>query len=890
METDGQSGLSEEKAQKRLLEYGKNELQKSRGVSAWKIFWHNVNNVIVYILIIAAILSFSMGEIVEGIAVLIALMIAVLTSFFTEYKAQKSVESLQRMIFIHAKVVRGGVLRKLNASQIVPGDLIYLEEGDSIPADARLIRSSNFACIESALTGESDAVEKDALALFSEDTGLGDQINMVFAGTAVTRGNAYAVITNTGMSTEVGRIIVLLDRSIKEKPPLSKEMNKLSKILILVACIAGVAVLIAGFLTGRPMEAILHTALILAVAAIPEAMPAVSTMTLSRGMRSMAEHKALVKHLPAVETLGSTSMICTDKTGTLTENQMTVGKIFLTNGRSYTVDGNGYEPVGTILPDEGEVETADDLLLSEFITASVLCSNATLKKEEQEYSVIGDPTEGALIVLGEKIGISKDDLQTRSWVPIGEMPFDSAKKYMITVYENDGTHAYIKGALDVLLGMSLQSIEEKKTLHHTNDLLAEKGMRILGVGRLDGYSGDGSRASIVSYLDRVDILGIVGITDPPRNDVREAVGICQEAGIQVRMITGDHPKTASIIARQIGLKYADSVITGKELDQAAETPEFAELVKKTAVFARVSPENKMQIVDALREEGYVVAMTGDGVNDAPALKSADIGVAMGIRGTEVAKEASDMILTDDRFYTIVEAVREGRIIFSNIKKYVSFLFSCNMVEIITIFLSVSFIMPMPILPLHILFLNLVIDIAPAMALAYEPAEANIMKAPPRGARSGLINKKFLGRILISGAVLGLSSFFDLQYLLKPEHIAELCPNCDFYVYGRCSAFPCFECQERERFWSVHDHTGEQDPCWSSRFISGLTDPGDLCSVFTAGGRDNASDGRDLGRDPAGSDRYDKCRVCYQKGDEEDLSIGVRKNDGMAKFRARRHHS
>ena len=766
METDGHSGLSEETVQKRLREYGKNEIEKSRGVSAWKIFWHNTNNIIVYILMIAAVLSFSMGEIVEGIAVLIALMIAVLTSFFTEYKAQKSVESLQRMIFIHAKVVRGGVLREINASQIVPGDLIYLEEGDSIPADARLIRSSNFACIESALTGESDAVEKDAKALFSEDTGLGDQINMVFAGTAVTRGNAYAVVTDTGMSTEVGRIIVLLDRSIKEKTPLSKEMNKLSKILILVACIAGIAVVIAGFLTGHPIEAIFHTALILAVAAIPEAMPAVSTMTLSRGMRSMADHKALVKHLPAVETLGSTSMICTDKTGTLTENQMTVGKIFLTNNRSYTVDGNGYEPVGTILPDEGGIEAADELLLSKFITASVLCSNATLKKDEQEYSVIGDPTEGALIVLGEKIGISKDDLQTRGWVRIGEMPFDSGKKYMITVYENDGTHAYIKGALDVLLGMSLQSDEEKETLQRTNDLLAEKGMRILGVGRLEGYSGDGSRASIVSYLDRVDILGIVGITDPPRSDVREAVGICQQAGIQVRMITGDHPKTAGIIAQQIGLKYADSVITGKELDQAADTPKFAELIKNTAVFARVSPENKMQIVDVLRQEGYVVAMTGDGVNDAPALKSADIGVAMGIRGTEVAKEASDMILTDDRFYTIVDAVREGRIIFSNIKKYVSFLFSCNMVEIITIFLSVSFLMPMPILPLHILFLNLVIDIAPAIALAYEPAEANIMKAPPRGARSGLINKKFLGRILISGAVLGLSSFLIFNFFLN----------------------------------------------------------------------------------------------------------------------------
>ncbi len=767
IETDRVHGISEETAQKRLHEYGNNELQKSRGVSAWRILLHNINNIIVYILILAAILSFSMREIIEGIAVLIALIIAVLTSFFTEYKAQKSVESLQRMIFTHAKVVRGGVLHEINASKLVPGDLIFLEEGDSVPADARLIQTTNFACIESSLTGESEAVEKDAHAVFSEDTGLGDRINMVFAGTSVTRGNAYAVVTSTGMSTEVGKITNLLDSSIKERTPLSKEMNKLSKILILVAIFAGIAVLIAGFLTDRPIEAILHTALILAVAAIPEAMPAVSTMTLSRGMRTMAEHKALVKHLPAVETLGSTSVICTDKTGTLTENQMTVGKIILSNDWSYTIDGNGYQPVGDILSDEQAVEITDDTLLWETIAASVLCSNATLKKDEQDYSVIGDPTEGALIVLGAKAGISRESLHARGWMRIGEMPFDSAKKYMITIYaHNETTHAYIKGALDILLAMSLHSEEEKERLQRANDFLADKGMRVLAIGRLNGYSGDGSKKSIIPYLDRVDILGIVGITDPPRNDVREAVGICQQAGIQVKMITGDHPKTALIIARQIGLKDAGSAITGRELDLAIETPDFASLIKKTAVFARVSPENKMQIVDALRQEGYVVAMTGDGVNDAPALKSADIGVAMGIRGTEVAKEASDMILTDDRFYTIVDAVREGRVIFSNIKKYVSFLFSCNMVEIITIFLSVSFLMPMPILPLHILFLNLVIDIAPAIALAYEPAEANIMKAPPRGARSGLINKKFLGRILISGAVLGLSSFLIFNFFLN----------------------------------------------------------------------------------------------------------------------------
>ncbi len=363
--TDKVSGLSEDTAQKRLHEYGKNELDKSRGVSALRIFLHNINNIIVYILIIAAVLSFSMGEIIEGIAVLIALMITVLTSFFTEYNAQKSIESLQRMIFTHAKVVRGGVRQEINASKLVPDDLIFIEEGDSIPADARLVRSMNFACIESALTGESDAVEKDARALFPK-----------------IRGNAYAVVTSTGMSTEVGKITGMLDSSTNERTPLGKEMNKLSKILILVAILAGIAVLTAGFLTNRPIEAVLHTAVILAVAAIPEAMPAVSTMTLSRGMRIMAEHKALVKHLPAVETLGSTSVICTDKTGTLTENQMTIGKIFLTNDRSYTVDGNGYQPVENILTEEGAAEISGDAGLWEFIAASILCSNAALKKDE----------------------------------------------------------------------------------------------------------------------------------------------------------------------------------------------------------------------------------------------------------------------------------------------------------------------------------------------------------------------------------------------------------------------------------------------------------------------------------------------------------------------------
>lgn len=759
-QTDLKNGLEMEEVKQRQEKYGLNELKSGEAVSPWKILLHNLNNLIVYLLGAAAILSFYMGETIEGIAVIIALLIAVLTGFFTEYKAQKSVESLQKMIYTTTKVIRGGEIKEVESSEIVPGDLIFLEEGDSISADGRIAKSTNFACIESALTGESEAVEKDAEPVFDEEITIGDRINMVFAGTAVTRGNAYAIVTQTGMATEMGKITELLESGKKEKTPLDAEMDKLSKILIFVAFAAGIAVFISGFVTSQPLEGILHTALILAVAAIPEAMPAVSTITLSRGMKTMAEHKALVKSLPAVETLGSTSVICTDKTGTLTENQMTVEQIVLSGGSTYQVEGNGYEPKGKIKKEKEEIDPKEETSLRDFIRAGVLCSNATLKKEE-EYTIIGDPTEGSLVVLAEKTNLSRKELESNGWNRIGELPFDSSKKYMVTAYENTKTNektAFIKGAPDVLLSMSTQEESEKSLLEEANESLAGQGMRVLAVGLLPDYQGDGTEESLQSALAEVTILGMAGIIDPPRKDVKEAIHTCQEAGIMVKMITGDHPQTASIIASEIGLLDHEKTMLGKEIDEKHSDKEFSVIVDDTAVFARVSPENKLQIVEALKKEGEIVAMTGDGVNDAPALHGADIGVAMGIRGTEVAKEASDMILTDDRFSTIVDAVREGRIIFSNIKKYVAFLFSCNMVEIMTILLSVIFLFPMPILPLHILFLNLVIDIAPAMALSFEPAEENIMKTPPRDAKSGLISKVFLGQILISGIVIGLSSF------------------------------------------------------------------------------------------------------------------------------------
>ncbi|NLO35887.1 MAG: HAD-IC family P-type ATPase [Clostridiaceae bacterium] len=758
-------GLTSDEAAARLAEHGPNRLEGGQAVSPLKIFLHNLNNLISYLLLAAAILSFSMGDNIEGIAVIIALLIAVLTGFFTELKAQKSVESLQQMIYTTAKVLRDGSLRELDSEQVVPGDILFLEEGDSVAADGRLVTSSNFACIESALTGESEAVEKDARMTFGEDTVLGDQVNMVFAGTAVTRGNATTCITATGMQTEVGKITGLLEGEKKQKTPLDQEMGRLSKLLVLVAFAAGIAVLVAGLVTSQPLEGLLHTALILAVAAIPEAMPAVSTITLSRGMKIMAEHKALVKSLPAVETLGSTSVICTDKTGTLTENQMTAERIFLCDGSFITIEGSGYTPEGRLLQDERVLTPEDSPLLADFIRAGVLCSNATLRQDEGEYQVIGDPTEGALVVLAEKTSLGKTRLAGQGWRRSGELPFDSAKKYMVTAYDHDTPTAFIKGAPDVLLGMSQQPEEVIAALRQANNELAASGMRVLAVGLLPDYAGDASPEALQNALSSVFILGLAGIMDPPRKDVPEAIRVCQEAGIQVKMITGDHPETASVIARDIGLANHSLTMSGQEIDRLAGKAAFVEKASRTAVFARVSPENKLQIVHALRDNGDVVAMTGDGVNDAPALNGADIGIAMGIRGTEVAKEASDMILTDDRFSTIVDAVREGRTIFANIKKYVSFLFSCNMVEIVTVLLSVLFLAPMPIRPLHILFLNLVIDIAPAMALAFEAGEKDIMSRPPRQAKGGLVNGLFLTRIVISGVVLGICAFLVFQFCL-----------------------------------------------------------------------------------------------------------------------------
>lgn len=776
LETNKEKGLTSDEVKSRQEEYGLNELEEHEAKSWMEILFDNLNNIIVYLLGAAAILSIFMGEYIEAIAIFLAILISVVTGFIVEMRAAQSVEALQDMVQTTVNVLRDGEMEEIDSNQLVPGDIIKLEEGDAISADGRVIESNNFAAIESALTGESEAVDKESETVFEEEVAIGDRENMVYSGTASTRGDALVVVTGTGMETEVGNVSKMLEGEKEDGTPLDREISRLGKVLIVIAVVAAVAVIIVGFMTGQELQGLIQMAIILAVAAIPEALPAVQTITLARGMETMANHEALVKTLPAVETLGSTSIIATDKTGTLTENQMLVSKVILKDDVTYDITGEGYQPEGTISKDKEEIsipelEEVSDLeeveehqALLRLIINGLLSSNAELAEEDNdEFSVDGDPTDGALTVLASKIGLNVEKLNELGWERKDEFPFDSDKKYMGIIADGDTPKLILKGAPDVMVEMANLKDDDAKYWENANEELAQQGMRVITLAEVELEDGEQEIEEVIENLEFFSILGMYGIIDPPRQDVKDSIALTQGAGINVKMITGDHPDTAKVIAEQIGLNYADKVMTGQDIDEMADEENFGEQLKETGVFARVSPENKLQIVEALREHKEIVAMTGDGVNDAPALNGADIGIAMGIRGTEVAKESSDMILTNDRFGTIVEAVRVGRVIFDNIKKFVSFLFTCNLVEITAIFLTVVFLLPLPVAPLHILYLNLIIDLLPAITLSFEPGEADIMVRTPRNPEKGLINKSFLFQIGLSGLVIGVSAFLVFWY-------------------------------------------------------------------------------------------------------------------------------
>ncbi len=717
-------GLSHEEARKRLAEYGPNELGEKKKKTPLMLFLDQFRDFMILVLIAAAVISGFIGEASDTIAITVIVILNAVIGFVQEYRAEKAMAALKKMASPTATVIRGGVPANIPASELVPGDVVVLEAGKIVPADMRLLEAVRLKTEESALTGESIPVEKHTKALHEEMPPLADRKNMVYRGTSVTYGRGLAMVVATGMNTELGRIAAMLQEEEEVKTPLQKRLAGFGQKLAIAILAICAVVFIAGILRGASPVLMLLTAISLAVAAIPEALPAVVTISLALGARKMVRQNALIRKLPAVETLGSVTYICSDKTGTLTLNRMTVEKIY--------VDGRlaGTEAAS------GEKQEHADSPLHMFLIALALSNDAGA---DADNNIIGDPTEVALYSIAKKHGYDKEDLQ-KDFPRVAEIPFDSERKCMTTFHRwSDGkVISFTKGAVDVLIEKSgniltsdgLKDIDAAEVLG-VSERMAADGLRVLGIAmrRWESLPGDISPENVETGLT---VLGLTGMLDPPREEAREAVRLCRTAGIIPVMITGDHPLTAKTIAKRLVILEDDStaIITGRELD-ALSLEEFEARVEGIRVYARVAPEQKLKIVKALQDRGQFVAMTGDGVNDAPALKRADIGIAMGITGTDVSKEAAHMILLDDNFATIVKAVKEGRKIYDNIRKFIKYLLATNSAEVWTVFLAPFLGLPLPLLPIHILWINLMTDGLPALALSVEPEEGDVMQRPPR---------------------------------------------------------------------------------------------------------------------------------------------------------------
>ncbi len=783
LETNFENGLTKSAAEKRLDRYGPNRLIEQGGRSPWVILREQISSVMVIILVVAAIISALLGDFADAVVILAIVLLNAILGFQQEYKAEQSISALKQMAVPMVKVRRDGHIEEISSYHLVPGDVVLLETGDLIPADGRLSKSVNLKVQEAALTGESEAIEKDAQIVFETEKPLGDRRNMVFLGTIVSYGHGEFVVTETGMATELGHIADMIQTVEKEPTPLQVRLDRVGKVLAGLALAIVAVIFFIGLLRGEPWKEMLMTAVSLAVAAVPEAMPAVATIALAIGAQRMLKRKALIRQLPAVETLGSVSVICSDKTGTLTKNQMTVTVLDITDHRIDLVQRTG----GTglkIVPSDGNGLTSVVLpTIDLLLIGSALCNDAILQTDKDQldrYRVIGDPTEGALVLAAAEFNIMKNDLD-RAFPRVAEIPFDSTRKRMTTVHRCPKTPTDIpdtllpvwerrikqeippylsitKGAVDSLLNITTEvwiegetkRIDEtfRKKIREAHDQLAANGMRILGVGirTIDLLPENNTIETLEQDLI---LMGLVGMMDPPRPEVRNAVNTCQSAGIRTVMITGDHPLTARHIAEELGIENNGRFLTGQEIDGLSDS-ELSDVAQDISVFARVSPEHKIKLVNTYQKQQHIVAMTGDGVNDAPALKKADIGVAMGITGTDVAKEAADMILQDDNFATIVAAIEEGRVIYDNIRKFIKYLLSCNSGEIGVMFLGPLLGMPLPLLPLQILWMNLVTDGLPALALGVEPAEEDVMQRPPYPSASGIFDRKMVVDIIWLG--------------------------------------------------------------------------------------------------------------------------------------------
>ncbi len=739
---DASLGLSEKEVSLRREKFGENRLREKKKKTNIQRFFDQFKDVMILILIAAAVVSFAIaltpGEseeksFFEPILILAIVVINAIMGVLQENRAERALDALKSMSAPHARVTRDGKEAIINASELVPGDIIHLEAGDFIPADARLLRSASLKCEESALTGESVPSEKDATVAVAADAPIGDRTNTVFSGCSVTYGTATAVVIATGMDTEMGKIANLLDSEKEEGTPLQKKLSELGKWLGIMALAACGIIFVIGLMNEIDVLDIFMTSVSLAVSAIPEGLPAIVTIVLSIGVQRMAARNAIIRRLPAVETLGSASIICSDKTGTLTQNRMTLVRAY--------VDGHGIEDIG-----KNNSDPVKNLLL-----LGTLCSDGSIVFEEGKEQHLGDPTETAIVLAAHKNGMAKDALNEK-YPRLAEIPFDSDRKLMSTVNQMDGKNVVIvKGAVDVMAARCTAG--DMVVAREKNEEMSRAALRVLAVGYkiIDTLPAEPTSEELENDLT---FLGLVGMIDPPRPEARDAVAICRRAGIKPVMITGDHVVTASAIARDLGiLEEGDRAITGAELDAMSDR-ELDAAVAGIAVYARVSPENKIRIVKAWQRKDQVVSMTGDGVNDAPALKAADIGCAMGITGTDVAKGAADMTLTDDNFATIVDAVREGRGIYANIKKVVGFLLGTNIGEVVAVFFAMLLWHTSPFLSMQLLWINLVTDSLPAIALGMEPVEKDVMEKAPKPKKESIFANGYGVQIVLQGLMFG----------------------------------------------------------------------------------------------------------------------------------------
>jgi Ca2+-transporting ATPase len=773
-------GISDEEANKRLELYGPNELREEEGRKWYHLLWEQFTSILVIILILSAIISAYIARIegepmTDTWVILIIVILNAILGFVQEYRAEKAVEALKAMVSPHVLVLREGKEEDIDSKELVPGDIVLLEAGSRVPADARIIEAANLEVDEAALTGESRPVSKQ-LGIVAEEAAVGDQKNMVFMGTVVTNGRAVALVTQTGMESQFGRIAGMVQAIEVEEPPLRQKMEKMGKQLAQISVVLTIFVFfVLWFVHERTLQEVFMTSVSLAVSAIPEGLPAVLTITLALGTARMAKQNAIVRRLASVETLGSTTVICSDKTGTLTRNEMTVTRINVKN-RTIGITGAGYVPKGEFYEDEENIDPLEDENVELLLRIGALNNDSHLQENNGAWVCFGDPTEGALVTSGVKAGIEKKELEEK-YPRVGEIPFDATRKRMTTVHRTPEGKlvAYVKGAPEILLNLSnyildedIREITERDLKEKQEEMksMAADALRVLGMAYRelpDEY--DLTHLEVEEVEKDLIFVGMQGMIDPAREEVPDAIKVAQLAGIRPIMVTGDHRITAVAIAQQIGIldkETQESVLEGYEIE-AMTNDELDSTIEYVRVCARVSPEHKMRIANSLKRKGHIVAMTGDGVNDAPALKAADIGVAMGIKGTDVTKEASDMILEDDNFATIVRAIEGGREIYTNVTKYIRLMLAANFDEFIEITVTALLGLPVPFLPIHVLWVNLVTDGLPAVALSIDPPDPDLMRYPPRDPKEDIL-RRFWRFILFAALVDFISDFIPFFYV------------------------------------------------------------------------------------------------------------------------------